>query len=146
MGDKVNNKPFRDVIGSWPSSIVDTTGPPDRVSHRKWRSTKQHPSRAREGYQISCCLFPSISCATSCPLALYSRHSTKSRWSLTYVAFFGWLSSLQTGGFFSVPLLISWRIYSQEAVTPAASAKSPKRWPRRIEVLNSYDEIRKSSR
>ena len=26
------------------------------MSHRKWRSTKQHPSRARAGYQISCCL------------------------------------------------------------------------------------------
>ena len=32
------------------------TGPPNRMSHRKWRSTKQHPSRARAGYQISCCL------------------------------------------------------------------------------------------
>ena len=33
-----------------------STGPPDRMSHRKWRSTKQQPSRARAGYQISCCL------------------------------------------------------------------------------------------
>ena len=36
--------------------IISYTGPPDRMSHRKWRSTKQHPSRARAGYQISCCL------------------------------------------------------------------------------------------
>lgn len=50
--------------------------------------------------------------------------------SLAYVAIFGWLPSLQTGGFLSVPRLISWRIYSQEAATPVASAKSPKRWPR----------------
>ena len=35
---------------------VPRTGPPDRMSQRKWRSTKQHPSRARAGYQISCCL------------------------------------------------------------------------------------------
>ena len=26
------------------------------MSHWKWRETKQHPSRARSGYQISCCL------------------------------------------------------------------------------------------
>ena len=26
------------------------------VAQRKWRSTKQQPSRARAGYQISCCL------------------------------------------------------------------------------------------
>ena len=33
------------------------TWPPDRMSHRKWRAApKQHPSRAREDYQISCCL------------------------------------------------------------------------------------------
>ena len=39
--------------------ISRCTGPPDRMSHRKWRSTKQHPTRARAGwagYQISCCL------------------------------------------------------------------------------------------
>ena len=29
------------------------TGPPDRMSHRKWRSTKQHPSRARAGAQFN---------------------------------------------------------------------------------------------
>ena len=33
-----------------------STGSPDRMSHRKWRSTKEQPSRARAGYQISCCL------------------------------------------------------------------------------------------
>ena len=27
-----------------------------RMSHWKWRETKQHPSRARSGHQISCCL------------------------------------------------------------------------------------------
>ena len=35
---------------------VYNTGPPDRMSHRIWRSTKHHPSRARAGYQIGCCL------------------------------------------------------------------------------------------
>ena len=33
-----------------------TTGRVDSMSHRKWRETKQHPSRASAGYQISCCL------------------------------------------------------------------------------------------
>ena len=28
----------------------------DRMSHRKWRKTKQHPSRAAPSHQISCCL------------------------------------------------------------------------------------------
>ena len=28
-----------------------------RMSHRKWRVTKQHPSRTSSGHQISCCLF-----------------------------------------------------------------------------------------
>ena len=32
------------------------TGPPDRISHRKWRWIKQQPSRARSSYQLSCCL------------------------------------------------------------------------------------------
>ena len=32
------------------------TGPVDRMSHKKWRETKQQPSRARTGHQISCCL------------------------------------------------------------------------------------------
>ena len=27
-----------------------------RISHWKWRETKQQPSRARSGHQISCCL------------------------------------------------------------------------------------------
>ena len=32
------------------------TGQPDRMSHRKWRETKQQPSIARSGHQLSCCL------------------------------------------------------------------------------------------
>ena len=35
------------------------TGRPDRMSHRKWRESKQQPSRARSawsGNQLSCCL------------------------------------------------------------------------------------------
>ena len=36
--------------------LAYNTGPPDRMSHRKYRLTKQRPSRARAGYQISCCL------------------------------------------------------------------------------------------
>ena len=52
------------------SVIQKTTGPSDRMSHRKWRETKQQLSRARSGHQISCCL---VSCATSCPVALYKK-------------------------------------------------------------------------
>ena len=33
-----------------------STGPVDRMSHRKWRKTKQQPSRARSGNHINCCL------------------------------------------------------------------------------------------
>ena len=33
-----------------------TTGRPDRMSHRKWRESKQQPSRSRSGNQLSCCL------------------------------------------------------------------------------------------
>ena len=33
-----------------------TTGPVDRMSHRKRRETKQQQSRDRSGNQISCCL------------------------------------------------------------------------------------------
>ena len=36
-----------------------------RLSHWKWRLTKQHPSRTRSGHQVSCCLSSSISCTTS---------------------------------------------------------------------------------
>ena len=32
------------------------TGPDRRMSHRKWRVTKQDPSRARPGTQLGCCL------------------------------------------------------------------------------------------
>ena len=32
------------------------TGRPDRMSHRKFRETKQQPSRASSGHHISCCL------------------------------------------------------------------------------------------
>ena len=28
----------------------------DRMSHRKWRATKHHPSRVTSSHQISCCL------------------------------------------------------------------------------------------
>ena len=31
------------------------TGRPGRMSQRKWRKTKQQPSRARSGHQIICC-------------------------------------------------------------------------------------------
>ena len=31
------------------------TGRLDRMSHRKWRETKQQPSSSRSGHQISCC-------------------------------------------------------------------------------------------
>ena len=41
------------------------------MSHTKRRETKQEPSRARSGHQISSCLVPSTSCATSCQVALY---------------------------------------------------------------------------
>ena len=34
----------------------ESTGPVDRMSHRKRRETNQQPSRARAGYPISCCL------------------------------------------------------------------------------------------
>ena len=34
----------------------ELTRPVVRMSHGKWRETKQHPSRARSGNQISCCL------------------------------------------------------------------------------------------
>ena len=32
------------------------TGRLDRMTHRKWRETKQQPSRAISGHEISCCL------------------------------------------------------------------------------------------
>ena len=37
-------------------SVFWCTGRPDKMLHRKWRETKQQPSRARSGHQISCCL------------------------------------------------------------------------------------------
>ena len=33
-----------------------STGPDRRMSHRKWRESKQHPRRPRLGYQLGCCL------------------------------------------------------------------------------------------
>ena len=33
------------------------TGIGARMSHRKWRETKQHPSRTSSGHQVSCFLF-----------------------------------------------------------------------------------------
>ena len=41
--------------GFAPNSMTSVIGA--RMSHWKWRETKQHPSRARSGHQISCCLF-----------------------------------------------------------------------------------------
>ena len=35
-------------------SIIQATGRPVRMSHKKWRETKQQPSKT--GHQISCCL------------------------------------------------------------------------------------------
>ena len=35
---------------------TSNTGRPDRMLHRKWRETKQQPSKARSGHKISCCL------------------------------------------------------------------------------------------
>ena len=40
----------------FPSQDVDFTVIVTRMSHWKWRETKQQPSRARSGHQISCCL------------------------------------------------------------------------------------------
>ena len=37
-------------------SLACFTGRLARMPHRKWRSTKQQPSRAGSGHQISCCL------------------------------------------------------------------------------------------
>ena len=39
-----------------PDFIKVTTVIGARMSHWKWRETKQHPSRARSGHQISCSL------------------------------------------------------------------------------------------
>ena len=43
------------VVAKYYSSPA--TGPDRRMSHRKWRVTKQDPSRARPGTQLGCCLF-----------------------------------------------------------------------------------------
>ena len=54
---------------------VVTSRPIDRMSRRKRRETKQQPSRARSGNQISCCLVSLhflCRCATSCLRARYS--------------------------------------------------------------------------
>ena len=37
-------------------SLACFTGRLARMPHRKWRSTKQQPSRAGSGHHISCCL------------------------------------------------------------------------------------------
>ena len=39
-----------------PLLVLTYTGRPDRMSHRKWGETKQQPSKARSGHQISCSL------------------------------------------------------------------------------------------
>ena len=42
------------------------------MSHRKWRETKQQPSRARSGHQISCCLnFLHFLCDILAPITVY---------------------------------------------------------------------------
>ena len=38
------------------TKVVLSTVIVDRMSHWKWRETKQQPSRARSGHQIRCCL------------------------------------------------------------------------------------------
>ena len=44
------------AAGSIFSLHLRCTWRPDRMSHRKWRESKQQPSRARSGNQLSCCL------------------------------------------------------------------------------------------
>ena len=51
--------PFAPFVSTPPciaSGLTGTTGGPDRMSHRKWRETKQQPTRVRAGHQVSCCL------------------------------------------------------------------------------------------
>ena len=46
-------------LSTIPSSTTNhdaTGGRPDMMSQKKWRETKQQPSRARSGHQVSCCL------------------------------------------------------------------------------------------
>ena len=65
-------------------SIKETTGRLDWMSHRKWRETKQQPSRARSGNQISCCLLslnflcdnPVQSPCTSCYSDVFRRDAS----------------------------------------------------------------------
>ena len=47
------------------------TGRLGRMSHRKWRETKQQPSRARSGKNISCCL---VSCHFLCDILLICQY------------------------------------------------------------------------
>ena len=49
------------------------------MSHRKWIVTKQHPSRATSGHQLSCSLVSSISCATYCLVAQYMMDAVRVR-------------------------------------------------------------------
>ena len=48
-----------------------------RMSHWKWRETKQHPSRTRSGYQISCSLVSlHFLCDILAPITVYDAQST----------------------------------------------------------------------
>ena len=47
---------FATANGNSDFGIKATTGRPDRMSHGKWRESKQQPSKARSGNQLSCCL------------------------------------------------------------------------------------------
>ena len=67
---KVSYTIFSDIrCRRWEEESQHTTGPVDRMLHRiinrKRRETKQQPSRAWLGHQISCCLLSPISCETS---------------------------------------------------------------------------------
>ena len=52
--------PLKDGSAQSPPRLQITTlqagGRPDMMSQKKWRETKQQPSRARSGHQVSCCL------------------------------------------------------------------------------------------
>ena len=48
------------------------------MSHRKWRGTKEQPSRARSGHQISCCLVSlHFLCLSGCPGVMHGISSAK---------------------------------------------------------------------
>ena len=53
-------------------------------SHRKWRESKQQPSRARSGHQISCCLVSYATIMSGCP-ANCSRGPTSNKYRSPHV-------------------------------------------------------------